>query len=217
MYTVSDKVAERIADLRGSRDAHIDLLRQILQADDGKCFGVDRVVEAVIQRSLSLIKGFTVMVEQSNCLCAGAILRLQIDSVLRLYACWLVGDPHSLAEPLLNGEPLSRYKSRTGERLTDAYLRAEVSKLYPWIDRVYKATSGFIHLSRPHMFSTVTKVRDREVIFKIGEEGREWSDEEATEALDAFLKATKCLFHLSASWLATKQKVAAERNAESQG
>jgi hypothetical protein len=42
--------------------------------------------------------------------------------------------------------------------------------------------------------------------------GREWTEEEMLEALDAFTEATKCLIHLLWSWLETKKKVAAERD-----
>lgn len=209
-------VVDRIAHLRSSYKEHLRLLQEILGADRGNLFGVDLVIIAVIQRSLSLIDGFTVMVERRNVLCAAPLLRLQLDSVMRLYACCLVDDPHSIALRLLEGHPLSKAKSKDGHALTDKYLHGEVSKLYPWASRVYTATSSFVHLSMPHMLAPVTALDDseRSMNIAVGMRGREWKETEMLEALEGFIEATTSLLHLCYSWLVTKKKAAEDRVAE---
>ena len=140
-------VMEHIETLRNSRQEHINLLGSILKSDGAKIWGVDLVVAAVINRSIALINGYTKMVEDRNVLCSNALLRLQLDNIIRLYACWLVDDPHSIAVLLLDGKPLKKVKSKDGKPLSDAYLASQASKLYPWLNNVYTKTSGFIHLS----------------------------------------------------------------------
>jgi hypothetical protein len=123
MANIPESAAQRIVDLRNSCNVHIDILHQTLEADSRRMFGMDHIAVSVINRSLALIDGFTAMVERLNPLCAGAILRLQLDSLMRFYACWLVDDPHSLLQPLLEGKPLRSIKSKDGNRLSDNYLK----------------------------------------------------------------------------------------------
>ncbi len=142
MSNIPESVEKRIIHLRNSYDTHLDVLRQILEADGERIFGVDQIVTGVINRSLSLIDGFTTMVENQNVLCANALLRLQVDSIIRFYACWLVTDPHSLLLPLLEDKPLYKIKSKDGKSLSDVYLRTEASKLYPWNKQCLRENIG---------------------------------------------------------------------------
>ena len=215
MSNIPKSVEKRIIHLRNSYDTHISVLQQILEADEGRIFGVDPIVTGVINRSLSLIDGFTTMVEKQNVLCANALLRLQVDSIIRFYACWLVADPHSLLLPLLEDKPLYKIKSKDGKSLSDVYLRTEASKLYPWINSVYEKTSGFIHLSMPHILAPFAEsdYSARPFIVSVGKPGlgRPWRGNEMTEAVEAFSEATNCILHLATSWLVTKNKEAAKR------
>ena len=83
----------------------------MLSADDGALYGVDLVVIGVIRRFSSLIDGFTKMVEDRNMLYTNALLRLQLDNVIRLYACWLVDDPHSVVIRFFECKSLCSLKS----------------------------------------------------------------------------------------------------------
>ena len=208
---ISKAVSKGIEHLKNSHQIHLEVMVKIVEADDRRMFSQDLIVQAVLQCSFALIDGFTSMVKQRNVLCANALLRLQVDSVMRLYACWLVNDSRPLLVALLDGRPFSRLKSGDGKALTDKYLKSEVSKLYPWISRVYDKTSGFIHLSMPHMFATVASIDEgsHTMGMAIGSpQGRPWSQEEMLESVDAFTEATKSLLHLAASWLVTKEQAA---------
>lgn len=201
------KVREAIEYLRAGKDAHLELLARILDADEGKFFHVDFVVIAAMNRSMALIDGFTLLVEHKNALSAVPLIRMQIDNVIRLYACWLVREPPVVAEALLADQPLNKIKSRTGDKLTDKYLYEAASKHYPWIPEVYRQTSGFVHLSGRHIFAPITELDDstRRMTTSIGG-GREWKEQEMLESVSAFIDATKCLLHLCASWLQTKEQ-----------
>jgi hypothetical protein len=131
---------------------------------------------------------------------------------MRLYACWLVDDPNSVALHLLKGHPVKKVKSKDGHLLTDSYLHQKVSEIYPWVSRVYQKVSGFIHLSRPHMMAPVNRMdhNERTISIRIGNDttGRKWTEDEMIEAIAAFTEATRSLLHLCGSWLVTKQKAA---------
>jgi hypothetical protein len=95
--------------------------------------------------------GFQQMVEQRNMTCAHALVRLQLDTVLRLQAGILYGHLDEFAKKVMEGEKVDRLRDPSGQRLTDRYLSRNISQAYPWVDRVYVATSGNIHLSARHI------------------------------------------------------------------
>lgn len=209
-----EKPLVNIESLKSSREDHYALLGKILEADGRALYGIDLVIIAVMHRSISLIDGFARMVEDRNALCANALLRLQLDNIIRLHACWLVDNPHSIALLLLEGGRLNKVKSRVGKPLSDAYLVSEASKLYPWLKKVYEKTSGFIHLSQPHMLAPLAKIdEDGTVGMEVGSGlGREWKEEEVLESLSAFGEATNSVLHLCYSWLVTKDIAGKRRN-----
>ncbi len=208
-------IQERIKYLQESYEAHLEAANLLMEADGGRLFGVDFVVFAVLQRSLSLMEGFTLLIKQRNLVCAAALLRLQIDSLMRLYACWLVEEPHSVINTLLEGKSLKKMKSRTSQPLTDRYLRTELAKGYPWVSRVYEACSGFIHLSSPHVLSVLKGNPAGGLEFRMGKNVPQWSESQILELVEAFVAATETLFHLSGSWHATKERGAESRQGRS--
>lgn len=204
-------VTDRLAVLNKLENDHLRILQAILSADEHRLYMTDLLVTAVIQRSLSLIDGFSSQVMRQNVLCAVPLIRLQLDSVMRLYACCLVDDPQTVVMKILSGEPLNQVKTADGHKLSDGYLRRAVSKHHLWVDRVYKVTSGFIHLSSPHMISTVRNMDDStrymEMLISPKGTGREWTEDEMIEAVDTFTEATKCLLGLCLSWFRDKKRV----------
>ncbi len=187
-----------------------------MQADEERVFAVDQIALAVIQRSTTLIDGFSVMIQRGNLLCVGALLRLQLDSVLRFFATSLVDDPSLILRSLLEDRPLSKIKTPTGKRLTDTYLSSQLSKLsksYSWVANVYTKTSGFIHLSQSHFIATVSGInrQQNEIEFTIGKNALQFSESQLCEAIEAFIATTNALFSLLVSWLDQKEVFAHER------
>jgi hypothetical protein len=90
-----------IAHLRASKTAHLETLKQATLADDSALFAADIIMYGVAQRSLMLIDGFAMMVEQSNHVCGIPLLRLQLDNLMRFHALWVVSDPQIIFKALL--------------------------------------------------------------------------------------------------------------------
>lgn len=209
-------LAAAIRHLRDSQPVHIQLGRAAIDADQGKLYPEDSVVLAVIQRSLDLIDGFTTLTEKGNATAAIPLLRLQLDNCMRFFACTLANEVSELVRYLLSGKPINTLKSRSGKRLTDRHLLQELDAQYPGFSEIYESASGFIHLSTPGMVSSVVGVRsetEQVVQCQIGfGAGRNWTEEEKKEAVDAFIRATEILYDLLRSWGVTKAKIAAERS-----
>jgi hypothetical protein len=194
---------------------HLKLLAAVLRADEGKIFPADLIVMGAVQRSLMLLKGFLAMLRSGNYLCAGALLRMQLDTILRLYAASLFPSGSDTLIAFLEDRPLSRLKAPDGKALTDRELATRVGEIYPWIPRVYERTSGFVHFSRPAVMSAITGLsRDRRFQAGIGfRRGRRWRPEERLEAAEAFDAATKAILEMVYSWGYTKATVASRRSA----
>lgn len=177
------------------------------QADERRIFTTDLVALGVARRTYVLIDGFVTLVRQRNPLCCGALLRLQLDTAMRFYACWLVDKPEEVALALLDDRHLDKIKSREGECLADAYLHKQLSEHYgDWVSRVYGNTSGFIHFTGRAMLDACTDhdaATGRESVSLQGP-GRTWTEPEMVEMVSAFVESVGITVNLLYSWSYTK-------------
>ncbi|GIX50934.1 hypothetical protein [Sphaerotilus sulfidivorans] len=200
------ELSRHVEHIEGLRDLHLNLLKNMLQADGGKMFALDLLAAAVVKRSLSLCAGFTSLVRSSNYISAAALLRLQLDSCLRFYAAFIVDKPHEFASDVLHGTPVRKLKDRSGKFMTDRHLVDELGKKYEWMPRVYDATSGFIHLSERHIFATWKSSSDKaDISLVVGASDEHFVDELWIEMAGAFLASTDALFEYLKGWVFTKE------------
>lgn len=147
-------------DFEGIRQAHIRLAKKLIAADGNNMYQMDILALAVINRSLSISSGISSMIEQGNLLCAASLIRLQIDSSLRFFASTLVEDADNFCKEVFEGKHIRKMKDKCGKAMTDSYLVEKVSERFPWVEIAYEATSGFIHFSEKHIFSSVIEAKD---------------------------------------------------------
>lgn len=145
---------------------------------------------AIGRRGVALSCGFRAMVEQGNDQCALPIVRMQLDTVLRLYAGFFVTDHQAFCRAVRTGSQVNRLKSDTNELMTDKYLVKRVATRNPWITDVYDYTSGYIHFSERHIseaFRVSGRAGDTLVI--------------STAAFDLeprqFVEPIRCIHHLN--------------------
>ncbi|WP_208734739.1 hypothetical protein, partial [Corallococcus praedator] len=108
-----------------------------------------------MNRTLSLIDGYITLTRGENFLAAAHLIRPNLDNYLRFHAAWLVSDPHDFAGRIMSGEHVRKMKDKTGAKMTDAYLVSTLKDEHDWLERVYEETSGFVHLSRQHVISSL--------------------------------------------------------------
>jgi hypothetical protein len=183
------------------------------QADERGIFTTDLVALGVARRTYALIDGFGTLVRARNALCCGALLRLQLDTAMRFYACWLVAEPGTVALALLGDQSLRKIKSRDGRCLTDNYLHEELSKQYgAWVSRVYENTSGFVHFTGRAMLDASTNHRSnaRTETVSLQGSGRVWTEPEMIEMVSAFVESVGITVNLLYSWSCTKSATTAQ-------
>lgn len=136
--------------------AHLELgRREVFEAFGGAMYGMDLLAAGALNRSKAHIAGFRDLVQVKNLICAGALLRLQLDTALRFHAAFLVEQPHEFAVAVLGGERVRNLKDRDGKKMTDAYLVEKLGREFDWVPRVYERSSGYVHLSATHLLSAM--------------------------------------------------------------
>lgn len=204
---MEEELQRELKKLEDLKQVHYEIGLAMYQAAGAKIFGSDLLAMAVLNRSVALIDGFCTLVRGGNYLCAASIVRLQLDSALRFSALWHVDDTGQLAQDVLAGKHIRNLKARDGSRLTDAYLVEQLSKDYPWAKRVYKATSGFIHLSDKHVFHSVRNLSDDGTFTMAVATGDEHVPLDAKlEGAAGLLAITEVLFDFVRGWTASKHE-----------
>jgi len=175
-------------------------------AYNGAVYGLDMYAYGAIKRSIANCSAFRLLLNNRNIISAASILRLQLDNALRFYASFIVSKPHDFAMAVLGGTPVRDLKDRNGKKMRDQYLVDCLSKEYPWIPRVYKETSGYIHFSKKHIFNAISGVDDKDHSAKIEISAKDINlpDTIYIEAIDAFIASTNIFLRYLTGWIITK-------------
>ena len=202
---MSKEIEKLLAILNEGHDAVKDRGKHMYEAYGHAMYGLDFLAGAALNRTMANIDAFTSLIRARNLVIAGALLRLQLDTALRFYAAFLVEKPHDFALDVLHGKRIDKLKDMRGYRLTDRHLVNLLSEEFPWIDRVYQATSGYIHLSGTHIHHTIGEdSEDLTFSIKISPEDKDLPDGLYTEAIDAFIESIKVLLKYIDGWIYTK-------------
>ena len=200
------ELKRRLDHLEGLTRLHLDVCAQMLKADSGKLFPLDILAAATIKRSMALINGFVALIKINNYTCAASLLRLQLDSCLRLFAAFIVDKPHEFADNVFKGKAIREMKDRKGKPMTDRYLVKTLASKYEWMPSVYEATSGFIHLSERHLLSIFEEAEgEHDIGLRIAADDENIPLEQWIELTDGFLVTTDALFEYLKGWVFTKE------------
>ena len=201
---MSDELEKRLQELTDLDAKILELAKEMLQGDH---FPLDYLAGAVMNRTLSLIDGYITLTRGENFLAAAHLIRPNLDNYLRFHAAWLVSDPHDFAGRIMSGEHVRKMKDKTGAKMTDAYLVSTLKDEHDWLERVYEETSGFVHLSRQHVISSLRYIeRDGGVIEgAISRKDGLIPDEWKIEATRIMILVTKLTGRLVNSWTWTKK------------
>lgn len=117
--------------------------------------GVEWFILGAVKRTSSLVDGFATLLQWNNTLSAAALLRLRIDTAMRIHGLSLVKDAEAAGELLMGGLRYDRLQDRSGAKLSDKLLHESLSKTYPWVTPSYTDASDFVHLSGRHMKESI--------------------------------------------------------------
>jgi hypothetical protein len=154
-------------------------------------------VIAAMKKTASLAHAFCTLIRAKNALTSAALIRMQLDTGLRVFGLSRVADLDAAGLHLMNDGKYTDLKARTGEKLWDKYLHTELNKAYPGLSAVYDNTSAFVHLSSAHI-KTILTPRDGTSVLYFDLKGTDdrLSDEWIADAVEAFQQATDLAIEL---------------------
>lgn len=127
-----------------------------------------------LNRTVNLNKAFTALMRDNNFIAAAPLVRLNLDSLLRLFAARISeNDMNEFAKRVYHGETIRKMKSHDKKgNLTDKYLVDQLEAVgeMEWIRKVYDAGNSFVHFSENLIYASrhVGNDEERMLHFTIG-------------------------------------------------
>lgn len=164
---------------------------------------------SLLDKCLRVIDGYIEMLKQRNLTCAGILLRVQLDNCMRTYAMYIAEDKHQVMQSLLSSEvEINKLKDKSGNRLTDAYLREQLNCYDSQFSDVYKQSSGYIHHSEKALYS-IAKVKEYKgkiIELNIGNPLSDEYNSVIFECTEAFIYFVEFQFRLTEPVVASKKR-----------
>lgn len=161
----SEKTIELLSSLSHLRQQIPGFGKSVFQAGGSTMFQLDMIVAGILNRCMSTSSAIELLVKQWNMTSARAVLRVHLDTAVRLSAFWRVEDPHRLAKEVIAGKHLKTFKDRYGKKMEDGYLVNKLNDQYPWVKQVYSYTCGYVHFSDMHFFDVIQDVNSEDMSF----------------------------------------------------
>ena len=203
-----DNLNKAILGLKHTQDELLQLGMEMFSAGKGNMFSIDLVAIGAIKRTFSNTEGFITLIEAKNMSSARALLRVQLDTLMRFSAIWLVDSPYDFAHEIIAGKHIRDIKDKMGKKMTDRYLVEMLTKKYPWMKDVYDNLCGYIHFSDKHLFSAVENLdeAERTIDFVIGKEDTKYPEWSWLETINCFRDTVQILFLYLKSWIKMKNE-----------
>jgi hypothetical protein len=182
--------------------------KRYIEAGNKKLYTLDFFASAVNNRTISLTNAFMTLAKESNYLAAVSLIRLQLDNALRFFASTLVKNSDDFVLHILSGKEIRNYKDSNGAKLTDSYLAKQLEKYFQGINKLYKDTCGFIHLSDKHFFPTLAKLdkKNMNIGIKVGSYDS-YNLDEKIDFSRTMLEVSKLVIIVVEQWKHEKDKL----------
>lgn len=156
----------------------------------------DLFFTSAIGRSVDILDGLSILLKVRNLTCAGALVRLQLDNLMRVFAAFISCDREKFMKDFLEGVPIRRMKDNEGEKMNDFRLRRRLSEYYPEINEIYGKASGYIHLSDAAFNKSWWMGKEEMVSFSVGLPIREEANPVLLDFADTFINFLRIEYEL---------------------
>lgn len=167
----------------------------------------DFYFSASANRCINLITGFVDMLKTRNLTCAGVLLRMQMDNCMRTYAAFIAEDCNAVVDCIIQGGKISNCKDKNGRKMSDGYLKDEISKIDSVFADVYEQASGYVHLSEKAFYQMVASCEDNEINLYAGPVLLERHNPVLIEAAEAFIHFVKLHFKMLKAVVESKERL----------
>ncbi|WP_299051452.1 hypothetical protein [uncultured Polaribacter sp.] len=123
---------------------------------------------SVLNRTINLNRGYITLVKDNNYIAAAPLVRLNLDSLLRIFASIQSEfNAEIFAKNVRQGVKIRdmNYHKNKNQKLTDTKLVKLIKEIkgFKWVKKIYDAGSGYVHLSNQHFYSSV-RIKNSEQI-----------------------------------------------------
>ncbi len=178
------EIAPKVATLTELSSETISLCQGIIGRNLTK---EDFYFSASANRCINLIAGFADMLKSRNLTCAGVLLRMQMDNCIRTYAAFIAENRDAVVDCIIQGGKVSDYKDKNGKKMSDRYLKYEISKMDSVFADVYDQASGYVHLSEKAFYQMIDSCEDNKITLYTRSNLLERHNPALIEATDAFI------------------------------
>ena len=163
-----DEIGNAVQGLRHDIERFRNAAIQSASAAQGALDHCDPFLWFVAQRSAAITSEFADAIEQRNHFVGPALLRMQLSSLLGLYAAnYHEKGAHEFVGEWMNGKAISSMLDNSpdgGKRMTEGRLLERIDQELPnrvgSIGGLYGASSGWIHLDPRFFYSLIEKIDD---------------------------------------------------------
>lgn len=178
-----------LIEIENKSKAIIKLGKQ-LHAISNEMFPFDLLIIAALNRTVNTNKAFVSLVKDNNFISAIPLIRINLDTLLRLYASNISEfDRNGYALKILSGMEVRKMKHfNSKSKLSDYFLHTEISKVegMEWVSYLYNIGNSFIHLEKSHFLSSmkITSEDERTILMSIGYHDSFISDNDKNELVN---------------------------------
>ncbi|MBO9127936.1 MULTISPECIES: hypothetical protein [unclassified Rhizobium] len=161
---------------------------------------------AAIKKTASLSHAFCSLIRAKNTLSAAELVRLQLDTALRMFGLTLISDLEAAGRHLMNDGSYRKLRSHDNQPLTDAYLHRKLNERYPGLTEAYEDASAFVHLTGLHIKTGLwPRPGSPTLYFDLSGTDDSRPDEWFADLVDAFDQATKLTADLTSSFIRARR------------
>jgi hypothetical protein len=206
--TISDTVGldKRLSRIESVARALSDLPTDYLGPQGTVIADVEWYALGAIKKTASLSHAFCALVRTRNTLAAAALVRLQLDTAMRIFGLSLVADVEAAGTWLMNDQSYLKLRSRDNHPLTDAFLHRKLNEQYPGLTEAYEDGSSYVHLSALHIKTGLWSRADTPTLFfhLLGTDASR-PDEWFFDLIDSFDQATNLTAELIATFIKSRR------------
>lgn len=163
----------QLIEIENKSQVIINMGNQLFQISN-KTETFDLFLIALLNRTVNLNRGFVKLIRDNNYITAVPIIRINLDSLLRVYASGISEhDRNNFALAVISGEQIRKMKIRgTKTPMQDIHLVNSITKVIgmEWVKDIYDSGNSFVHFSDNIIFSSqrIVSVQERMMEFTIG-------------------------------------------------
>jgi len=206
----NEQIGQKLELLKTANDQYQDLFLDMCRADNGNMFPIDLLMQGIMQRSISLVDSVILLFEHKKYLTVMELLRNHLETLLTIYAIFIVDEPHEFSTNLMRGKKkTSDYKDKSGEKMSYSRLMRKFSqdsenREFNFDDKLYSKLSSFTHISNRHISYAFKndKTFSNKLRLQLGD--REISFDEKLEVLNLVITITRAQCKYIIGWTETK-------------